>query len=141
MDPLTEDQQVHVDKLIGDARSKAREKAKADAEDLIAKERETAMSVAKQARQELDALNVSKTAELEEMAASMLEDAVKQVGSKAKTAIEALPSTMVAIEKLKWLRVNRELFQAQGDGVGTPASGTKLNTVGEPLAGKKRVRL
>ena len=120
MEPLTEDQQAHVDKLIGDARTKARDKATKSADEKQAKEQATSAAVAAQARKDLEALNEAKTAVLEEMAQGMLDDAIGQMGVKAKTAVEGLPSSMVAIEKLKWLRANEKLFRDQGDQVGTP---------------------
>lgn len=127
---FTEEQQVLVDKLVGDARTKARDKEKTRAADQAAKDKKTAAAVSQTARQELETLNAGKTKALEEMAQGMLEDAVKQMGETAKTAVEGLPGSMVAIEKLKWLRANEKLFQAPGDGVGTPRGPKADSTTG-----------
>ena len=74
MDPLNEEQQAHVDKLIGEARTKAREQAKADSTTRIAKDKEVADQAALVANNEWKTL-----AEKHQARATELEPLLKQV--------------------------------------------------------------
>lgn len=128
-----EAQQVLVDKLVGEARTKARDKAQVDAEAKTTKDREAAEQaalVAEKKWQELASKHEARVKELEPFEASakkydklvegMLKDRLKALGEAAEKAVKALPDSMTAADKLTWLNENPELFQAAGDGVGTP---------------------
>ena len=130
---FNEEQQAFVDKLVGDARVKAREKAQSDFEAKLQAEKEAAerQAMVDQAKwKELAESSSAKLQELEALApqlekyegliADMLQSKVKALGDSAQKAVEALPESMGAVEKLEWLSKNVELFQAAGDGVGTP---------------------
>lgn len=133
-----EAQQALVDKLVGEARvkSKAIATAQAEAAQTKAKEdSEKAALIANQKWQELAAKHEARVKELEpfeaqakaysELVTGMLKDKTKALGDAAKKAVEALPEGMTSLEKLNWLTKNEGLFQASGDGVGTPQSKTK----------------
>lgn len=133
-----EAQQALVDKLVGEARVKARAKAQADAEAKSIKDKEAASQaalVAEKKWQELAEKHEARVKELEpmeaqakaygELVAGMLKDKVKALGDAAKKAVGALPEAMTAIEKLAWLNANEELFKTTGDGVGTPKRSAK----------------
>jgi len=135
---FTKEQQAHIDKIIGDARVKAREKAKADHDAQTSKDKdaaEQAALVAKQQWQKLAEKHEARVKELEpleakakayeELIEGMLKDTIEKMGEGAKKAVEALPASMSAVEKLDWLNKNEELFQVKGDGVGTPKPAAK----------------
>jgi len=136
---FTEEQQAHINKLVGDARVKAREKAEADATAQAAKDKATADQAALVAQQEWKKLAEQHKARVdelepltkqvegyEELVRGLLKDAVEKLGERAKTAIDGLPKSMTAIEKLNWLHKNEELFQADGPtGIGTPGKLSK----------------
>jgi len=152
---FTEEQQALVDKLIGDARVKAREKAQADQSTTLAKEKDTAEKAAlaaSQKWQELAEMHQARVAELEpfeaqakaygELIAGMLKDRLKELGSEATKAVGSLPDAMTMIEKLAWLNQNAGLFQAAGDGVGTPGArrpAKNKKTAGD--VGHRRLRM
>ena len=138
---FTDDQQKYVDKLIGDARVKAREKAQADALAQATKDKETANQAAMVAKQEWQALAeqhktrvdeleplVKQVEGYEELVKGMLKDTIETLGEKAKNAVAGLPKSMTAIEKLNWLHKNEALFQETGGGVGTPGKLTRPPT-------------
>jgi len=129
---FSEQQQAIVDKLVGDARIKAREKATTDAtaaQDKATSEAEKVALAAEAKWQELAEKHEARVKELEplegqatsyrELIAGMLKERVKALGDGAKKAVAALPEGMTAAAKLSWLNANVELFQP-GDGVGTP---------------------
>lgn len=133
MEKLTDEQQAFVDDLVGKARTKAREKAQADATAQVAKDREAAEQAAlvtNKQWQELAQKHEARVKELEPFEASakeytklvegMLEDRIEALGEAAEKAVKALPGSMTATDKLAWLKENEELFQVAGDGVGTP---------------------
>jgi len=140
MEPLTEEQQKHFSKAVGDARVKEREKAKAEFEAQAAKDKETADQAAlvegkkwqvlyEKASAATTALEARiKTLEplekqvqkYEEDAKSSLKDRIKELGEAAKTAVDGLPKGMAATTKLAWLSKNVKLFQPKGSGMGTP---------------------
>lgn len=127
-------QQAFVDKLVGEARVKARELAKAEFDKDAAKAKDTTDKAALAAQQQWQTLAQQHEARAkqlepleaqvkvyEEMVADMLKAEVKRLGDAAKKAIDALPAGMTAVEKLDWLNKNEGLFQvATGQGVGTP---------------------
>jgi hypothetical protein len=130
---FTPEQQAVVDELVGKARTKAREKATAEQEAITAKAKkdaETAALVENQKWQELAETSQERIKALEpleqkvkayeEMVVEMLKGEVKKYGDSAAKALNDLPGTTSAIEKLEWLKKNQELFQVSGDGVGTP---------------------
>ena len=125
MEPLNDEQQAHVDKLIGDARVKAREKAKKEGAEQLTRERETAEAATAVARQEMQTLSETRLTALEKVVAGVLEDTVKRLGEAAGSAVEGLPKSMSAGDKLDWLRQNEKLFQSTGDGVGTPSQNAR----------------
>jgi len=144
---FSEEQQSFVDDLVGRARVKAREKAEADAAAHISKDREVAERaalIAEKKWQELAEMHQARVKELEPFEASakeygklvenMLEVKVKALGKAAKKAMEALPDSMTVTDKLAWLNENEELFQATGDGVGTPARSTAKKPGGDVKA-------
>ncbi len=127
-----EAQQALVDKLVGEARVKARDKAQAEFADKTTKEQEDAEQAALVASKEWQKLAEkhgarvkelepfeTKAQEFDKLVAGMLKDKVKALGDAAQKAVKALPEAMTAADKLNWLSQNEELFQA-GDGVGTP---------------------
>lgn len=130
---FSEEQQALVDKLVGDARTKARTKAEADEAAKTAKDKTAADQAAMAASKEwqkLAQMHETRVKELEPLMAQaeaygklisgMLRDRVKALGDEAKKAIDALPEGMSAPQKLEWLNKNEGLFQAASDGVGTP---------------------
>ena len=146
---FTEAQQALVDKLVGDARVKARAKTEAELaakSEKAAKDAELATMAAEKKWQELAEKNAARVAELEplevqaraytELISGMLKDKVKGLGDAAKGAVEALPTTMSDAEKLEWLNKNAALFQgANGTGVGTPKrKGKSVERGTQPLA-------
>jgi len=148
-------QQALVDKLVGDARVKAREKAQAEfttkADDAKRQAEETAL-IAQKEWQKLAAKHEARVKALEpleaqakaygELVAGMLKAKVKELGDDAKKAIGAFPEALTAIEKLTWLNQNEGLFQAPSDGVGTPARKKAPQTKKKAKdAGHRRMRL
>jgi len=146
---FTSEQQTIVNKLVGDARTKAREKADAEYAAEAAKKKEAADAAAMVAKQEWEKLaqkHEARVKELEPLAeqvkayealvGEMLTSRVKALGDSAKKALAGLPAGMTSIERLAWLNSNEELFQAAGsDGVGTPGrSKTKPKPI-EPKTG------
>lgn len=137
---FTDDQQKYVDKLIGDARVKAREKAESDGKAQAAKDKAAADQTALAAQQQWETLAkqhegrvreleplVKQVEGYEELIKGLLKDAVEVLGDAAKTAVNGLPG-MTAIEKLDWLHKNEGLFQVASGGVGTPGRPPKAQT-------------
>ena len=125
--------QEELNKLVGEARVKARELAKSEMEAVYKKEKEVETSKSLKEAAEWETLAKSlevRVGELEPLTAQvegfnklvekMLAERIKSLGEGAKTAVGALPETMTPMQKLDWLTANAELFQMQGDGVGTP---------------------
>ena len=146
---FTEEQQAFVDDLVGKARTKARDKAVADAIAQTTKDKEAAEQaalVAEKKWQELASKHEARVKQLEpyeasakaydELVAKMLEDKVKELSEAGKKAVKALPDSMTATEKLAWLNANEGLFQAAGDGVGTPGH-SKLRPEGDKGDGRR----
>jgi len=153
---FSEEQQAFVDDLVGKARVKAREKAEAEFTVQTAKDKdaaEQAALVAEKKWQELAQKHEARVKELEpfeasakaynELVENMLKDKIKTLSEAGKKAITALPDSMTASEKLAWLSANEELFQATGDGVGTPARATAKKPDKKKAAdvGHRRLRL
>lgn len=141
---FTEEQQAFIDDLVGKARTKARDKAQADATAQTTKDKdaaEQAALVAEKKWQELAGRHEARVRELEpfeasakayeKLVATMLEDKIEALGETAEKAVKALPGSMTATDKLAWLKENEELFQVAGDGVGTPGRP-------KPKPGKKK---
>lgn len=144
-----EAQQVLVDKLVGDARVKARERAQTELAAQAAKDKEAAAQTALAAEakwqelaeqhaarvKELEPL-VGKAAEFDKLIDGMLKDKLKAMGDAAKKAVGALPEQMSKLDQLNWLNANAGLFTADpGDGVGTPRH-PKKQPVGDKKAEK-----
>lgn len=120
---FTAEQQAHVNKLVGEARVKAREGAKTQYEADQAKTESAAEQekLAEQAEwQKLAEKHQARVAELEPLEAEtkayaeviqgMLEAKLKVLGDKAQTAIDGLPGDLGALAKLQWLNKNEALF-------------------------------
>lgn len=129
---FTPEQQAQVDKLVGDARVKARQLAQADHEAQAVKDKATtdaAALVAQNKWQELAEQGQARIKELEPLEARVkefevaaeetLKSTIKELGEAAKMAVDTLPESMTATEKLAWLRKNQKAYHAKGDGVGT----------------------
>jgi hypothetical protein len=155
---FTEEQQAFVDKLVGDARVKAREKAVAEQEAQVTRDKaaaETAALIEQQKWQQLAEQSQARVAELEplaekakryeELVANQLEATLKELPEAAQKAVNELPEGMDATTKLEWLTKNKGLFQPKGDGVGTTKSVTttprKEPTTQGRLPGSKPLRL
>ena len=143
MEALTTEQQVMVDRLVGEARVKAREKAQVEftsAQNGIAEAAEMATLAADAEWKTLNEKNEARVRELEPFEAQakeynaliskMLRTKVKSLGDGAKTAVDGLPEGMSTAAKLKWLTANEALFGDVSSGVGTPRR--KLNNRGKP---------
>ncbi len=133
---FTSEQQAVVDKLVGDARVKARDIATAEADTQRVKDEADTTAVNLAASEEWEKLagtHEARVKELEPMVDTLkayatfidgvLEDTIKKMGKGAKSAVAGLPEGMTAMDKLNWLNTNTVLFQEPtGDGVGTPKS-------------------
>lgn len=142
---FTDEQQRFLDKKIGQARTKARDKAVAAAktqQEAAAQEAELEKLAASAKWKELAEHHEARVKELEpyeaeaaaykKLIAGMLKDRLETLGEAAKTAVDALPLT--DLEKMNWLDKNQELFAA-GAKVGTPA---KRKKAPQPLTDKGR---
>lgn len=155
---FTAEQQAFIDKRIGQARIKSREKATSDAttaQSAAAQEAEQLKLETDKNWEKLVAMQKARVTELEPfetqvkayevLIETMLEDRIKILGDAAKKAVEALPETLTAIDKLNWLNTNQGLFTAEGpvSPVGTPAKKVKKQAAGKTRAdlGHKRLRL
>lgn len=151
---FSKEQQEFVDKLVGEARVKASKVAKAqhEADQVKAKEdSEKAALAADQKWQELAAKHEARATELEplqaqvatyeKLIAKMLQARIKDLGDDAKKAVEGLPESLSLLEKLGWLSKNEGLFQARGDGVGTPGKGKRRQKKSAESVGHIRKRL
>jgi hypothetical protein len=152
---FTAEQQELVNKLVGEARTKAREKAETDAQAALRREKDAAQEAALKAEakwKELAERHEARVRELEPLSSQveaynklvdrMLADKVKGLGDTAKKAVEALPGNLSAAEKLAWLDANTELFAQKGDGVGTPRKPKAKAGEGTPvLTTKVPIRL
>lgn len=143
---FSSEEQKFIDKLVGNARVKAREKAQADAksaQDQAVKDAQQAKLEADKEWQKLADMNAARVTELEpfeaeakayrELVTGMLKDQVKVLGDAAKKAVAALPESLSDLDKLNWLNQNQELFGVEDPSgrvrqvkqVGTPAKKTK----------------
>jgi len=140
---FTAQQQAVIDKLIGDARVKAREKAGEEAAASLQKtaaDAELASMAAEKKWQELAAKHEARVKELEplevqakaytELISGMLKDKIKSLGEAAKTAVAALPSGLSDADKLAWVSKNEGLFTTSS-GVGTPKRAKQAAAKGE----------
>jgi len=131
---FTPEQQAAIDKIIGGARTKARDQAKVEFEAEQAKATKEAEDTAKAQKlkddgeyQELIAQHETKIADLEpaletaktqltayaEMATSILAQRFAELGEAAKTAVEALPGKPNVLAQLDWLEANKALFKTE----------------------------
>ena len=138
---FTPEQQAAIDKIVGGARTKAREQAKAEFEAAQAEAKKKAEEEAETARlkeekryTELITQHETKLTKIEpaleaaeaklkafgEMAEGMLNQQLEALGEAAKTAVEALPGEPDILAKLHWLTANEELFKTEEP----PARGT-----------------
>lgn len=153
---FTEEQQKFIDKRIGQARMKAKEKAIAEAktaQDDAAKAAEQAKLAAEAEWKKLADMHADRVKELEpfeaqakaytELITGMLKDRIKVLGDLAKKAVEALPAGMSALEKLDWLNKNQELFGTESVKVGSPAKKIKAQTTDKSPKdlGHRRLRM
>lgn len=152
---FTKEQQELVDKRIGVARMKARDIAKAEFQAEADKAKETqeqAQLAAKEEWEKLaqthkaraDALEplVGQMEKFNALIEGMLKDKIKELGDKAKAAVEALPEAMDALSKLEWLNKNVTLFQTEPvKPVGTPKRPDKKEEKGKPRRMGKKLRL
>ena len=120
---FTPEQQAHIDKLIGDARVKAKTRAKADIDKATAKAAEDAETarLAEQAEwktlSEKHAARITELEPLEAQVASyaetitgMLDAKLEVLGETATKAVSGLPGELDALAKLTWLNANEALF-------------------------------
>lgn len=131
---FTTEQQALVDKLVGEARTKAREKATADttaAQQVATDKAAQEQAAAAKEWEKLAGMHAARVKELEPFEAQakaylglvegMLKDEVKKLSDVGKKAVAALPDSMTALDKLNWLNLSEALFEVEpGDGVGTP---------------------
>lgn len=135
---FTPEQQAHIDRLIGDARVKAKTRAKADIDKAAAKAAETA-ETARLAEQEqfkeLSEKHAARIAELEPLEAQvatyretiggLLTVKLEALGEQATAAVKGLPGELDALAKLTWLNANEGLFAtAPPPKIGATATGT-----------------
>jgi len=139
---FTPEQQAAIDKIIGGARTKAREQAKVEFEAAQAEakkkaDEEAKLNKAKEEKRFQDVIDghEAKIAEIEpalekatkalEATSKVVEDVlnkmVESLGEQAKIAIEALPGEPDLLAKLAWLQANEELFKSKAPAPkGTP---------------------
>lgn len=131
---FTPEQQEYVNKLVGEARVKAREQAQAQAAADGQAAKEKAEREALEASAEWEKLAKKAQARVTELEPasekldayvkvvdSILAKRIEALGDRAKVAVDALPGNLSALEKLDWLNKNAELFQHNGgSGPGTP---------------------
>lgn len=152
---FSEEQQKFIDKRIGQARIKAREKAQVD----YKAQAETAQTDAERARletenkwKELAEMHEGRVQELEpyeleakayrELIANMLKDRIKELGDAAKKAVAALPDSLTDLDKLNWLNKSQALFETEGvTRVGTPASKQGKPQKSKRVEGRRRAHL
>ncbi|MFH1605032.1 MAG: hypothetical protein ABIH03_14130, partial [Pseudomonadota bacterium] len=120
---FSDEQQQHIDKLIGDRLTRAKTKWEADLESAkakAAKDAETARLVEQQQYKELVERHQARIGELEPLEGRMqayveavdglLAAKLKELGEQATTAVDNLPGDPDALGKLHWLNANEALF-------------------------------
>lgn len=134
---FTSEQQKAIDKVIAERLKREREKwasAADEAKKKAEEEAEKARLKEQEKWQELAEAAEKKVAELEPVAKStaeqlkayqetvnaLLDAKIKELGDKAKVAVEALPGEPDALAKLNWLTANAALFGEEGTPLGTP---------------------
>lgn len=130
--------QEELNTLIGEARIKAREKAKSEFSAQSTKDKEAAersMMASKEEWQKLAATHEARVTELEPLEQrvqayetvidGMLVAKVKELGDNAKKAVAGLPEAMSPLGKLEWLNDNSNLFESIEPIVGTPKGGER----------------
>jgi len=116
---FTEEQQEYINKLVGEARTKAREKAL-----------EEAQGIAETKLTELRSQFAVDLEAHEQFVASVLEDKLQALGDRARQAVESIPN---GVDKIAWLNANAELFTTNTS-VGTPKPGKAASTRQQPVA-------
>jgi len=138
---FTPEQQAAIDKIVGGARTKAREQAQADFTDAQARAKKESEEAAELKELEdskeyqkvidthtakialiqpaLDAASEQVT-KFNAMAEAILKKRIETLGEQAKTAIENLPGEPDVLAKLNWLEANEELFKIKVQPKGTP---------------------
>lgn len=129
-----EAQQALVNRLIGEARVKAREQAVKDQEAKTLKEKEEAERARLGKEQEYQTLSEQQAAKLLELeplgeqvkayqavVEESLKDLLKELGDEAKKAVDGLPEGMDILAKFQWLSKNRGLFVKETTTGGTPS--------------------
>ncbi len=148
-----EAQQELVNKLVGEARTSAREKAKVEQDALTLKakgEAERAALVEKEEWQKLAQQHEGRVKELEpleaqvkaygELIAGMLKNRLKDLPKEFKKMYDTIPGEPTDLEKLDWLNTNEELFEVEPR-VGTPAKGKKRKLTDKGREGHRPIRL
>ena len=120
---FTEEQQEFLNKLVGETRIKARETAKREFEEELAKRQEEVDLQVLETEgkwKELVEKHQSRILELEpltnrvekyqEVVDRMLKDKLKVLGEAAQKAVKALPGDLDSLEVLQWLTENEGLF-------------------------------
>ena len=124
---FSDEQQQHIDKLIGDRLTRAKTKWEADLEAAKAKaqqDAETAQLAEQKKYKELAGKHQARIDELEplegriqayvEAVSQLLAAKIEALGEAAKTAVDNLPGDPDALEKLVWLGANEALFGKRG---------------------------
>ena len=120
---FSDEQQQHIDKLIGDRLTRAKTKWEADlaaAKTKAEQDAETARLAEQEQYKELAGKYEARIGELEPLEGRMQEYVeavdgllaakIEALGEQAKTAVENLPGDPDALEQLTWLNANEALF-------------------------------
>ena len=124
---FSEEQQQHIDRLIGDRLTRAKTKWEADlaaAKTKADQDAETAQLAEQEKYKELAGKHQARIAELEPLEGRMQEYVeavdgllaakIEALGETAKTAVDNLPGDPDALQKLSWLGANEALFGRKG---------------------------
>ena len=120
---FSDQQQAHIDKLIGERLTRAKGKWETDldaAKTKATKDAETARLAEQEQYKELAGKYQTRISELEpletriqayvEAVDTLLAAKLKELGETAKTAVDNLPGDPDALQKLAWLNANNALF-------------------------------
>jgi hypothetical protein len=123
---FSEEQQEHINHLIGQARVKARQQAQAELEEKQQEARKQALKDGEKWK-DLAEQHEQRIAELEPMAERVekfnevmqkqLVSLYETLGERAKKAVEVFSDPLT---KLQWLNENKDLFKPNGGAQGTP---------------------
>jgi DNA repair exonuclease SbcCD ATPase subunit len=151
---FSEEQQALVDKLVGQARMKARDQAKEEFEAEMERLKNQKLQQDLEESQEWERLAKERQSEIEKLSSAaerveayedvigaLLKDKLTALGDKAKRLVDALPGGLTDYDKLKWLTDNAELFEEAGV-PGTPMKGArKSGDSGKRFSGNPKPRL